>query len=185
MESREASTLRSRVHPPPARLPPPSGRPPPRARHGRHLVRPPEVLPPELRLRDGRGEEGADLLPVRHAQRGRPRQLLEPPVPGAPRPGDARLLHPLRVLDLLRARRAVQGDGPPGEPGGGEAAQEALRRLPPRRLARRAQGLRAEAPRRAEDDQGLPAAGLRPLPLRRDARRVLRRGRAGRQLLAR
>ena len=75
-------------------------------------------------------------------------------------PGDAGLRHQEGELHLLRGGRSLPLHDPARLQGGGQEAQEALRRLQFRQEPRRAEGVRGETARGAADHQDLPVHRL-------------------------
>eukprot|EP00166_Cyanidium_caldarium_P001991 ctg_2059.g557 len=126
------------------------------AGHRRHLVRRPGFVPRPVHPAAARRPAAVVLVPVRVHQRRRGAPLYQPPVP---RPGVryAALFSALRVHPLLRDGRAVPGDDPAGQQGGGQEHQEALR---------------------------VPGRTVPPFPRRRQHRGVLRRRRPDSQPVA-
>ena len=83
------------------------------------------------------------------------------PVPRAEGRGQPGLRGAAGELHLLRGGRALQVHDPARLQGGGQEAQEAIRRLQLRWQPRRAEGLRGEEEGRAADHQDLPEHRLR------------------------
>ena len=137
-----------------------------RARHGRHLVRLPGHLPAGLHARrQGRlRRRWQDLVPVLDAERRRRSQHVhERPVPGEEQAGR-------RVREEPRDVIYFEVDGPykamilPASTEEGKLIKKRYAVFELRRHARRAQGLRDQAARRAQAHQDVPDGGVREVP---------------------